>query len=155
MTRHSHHTWRRVATQAAIATLLAADAAVVAVAAFRDRGNAPVLITAVALAYAAFIALCLAVSTACSAGWHAGRGAYDRRRYAKTHRPPLSRATVAAMRERAEAEERAYAEAMAAAKQSSPTVLLPQLDDTVVMAAIHTAPWDDWFRTAAGVGSRS
>jgi len=152
MTRHPRRTWRRIATQTAIATLLAADAAVVAVAAFRDRGNAPVLIAAVALAYAAFIALCLAVSTACSAGWHAGRGAYDRRRYAKTHRPPLSRATVAAMRERAAAEERAYAEAMAAAEQPSPTVLLPKLDDTVVMEAVESEPWDDWFRTAAGIG---
>jgi len=155
MTRHPRRTWRRVAAQAAIATLLAADAAVVAVAAFRDRGNAVLIVTAVVLAYAGFIALCLAVSTACSAGWHAGRGAYDRRRYATTHRPPLSRATVAAMRERAAAEERAYAEAMAAAEQPSPTVLLPRLDDTVVLAAVHTAPWDDWFRTAAEVGSRS
>jgi len=152
VTRHSRRTWRRTATSATIATLLAADAATLGVAAFRDRGNAPVLIAAVALAYAAFIALCLAISTACSAGWHAGRGAYDRRRYAKTHRPPLSRATVAAMRERAAAEERAYAEAMAAAERPSPTVLLPRLDDTVVLAAVHTAPWDNWFREAAGVG---
>lgn len=166
MTRHPRRTWRRVAAQAAIATLLAADAAVVGVAAFRDRGNAVLIVAAVALAYAAFIALCLAVSTACSTGWNAGRGAYDRRRYAKTHRPPLGRATVAAMRKRAAAEERAYAEAMAAAAEEASaedasesrdgfTQPLPRLDDTVVLAAVHTAPWDDWFRTAAGVGGRS
>jgi len=152
MTRHPHRTWRRAATHAAVATLLAADAAAVGVAAFRDRGNAPTLIGAVALAYAAFLTLCLAVSAACSTGWHAGRGAYVRRRYVETHRPPLSRATIAAMRQRAHAEERAYVEHTA---QPSPTVLLPRLDDTVVLEVVHTAPWDDWFRTAAGVGGRS
>lgn len=156
MTRHSRRTWRRTATSAAIATLLAADAATLGVAAFRDRGNVPLLITAVALAYAGFLALCLAVSAACSAGWHAGRGAYDRRRYAQSHRPPLGRATVAAMRQRAAAEEQTYAEMMPPARQAAveaewPPVPVRDGATMPIPVVVDAQPWP-WSPPMAGIG---
>lgn len=78
MSRHVRRTAMRTAGYTAVAILLAADSAIVAVVAGRDR-SAWLLVGSVALGYFAVVALGSAASFGISAAWSAGKTAWTLR----------------------------------------------------------------------------